>query len=111
VPRARGLSESGGGLRAALILAAGAAVVVMLDLFSPGIRYACLGVIVAVAAVTWPERRRAGSGWWDIFTVGTGISLLAALLSGAAETVGGILALVGGVLIIAAATIGFPPGE
>ena len=109
--RARSLSESGGGLRAALILAAAAAVVVMLDLFSAGIRDACLGLIVAVAALTSPERRRAGSGWWDILIVGAGISILGALLSGAAEVVGGILALVGGVLVIAAAAIGFPPGE
>jgi len=83
----------------------------MLDLFSAGIRYACLALVAAVAALTFSERRRAGSGWWDIFAVGIGVSLLGALLSGAAETVGGILALLGGTLIIAAAAVGFPPGE
>jgi len=111
VPRARSLSESGGGLRAGLILAAAAAAVEMLDLFSAGIRYVCLAAIVAVAALTAAERRRVGSGWWDILIVGAGSSILGALLSGAAEVVGGILALVGGVLVIAAAAIGFPPGE
>jgi hypothetical protein len=109
--RAPSLSESGGDLRAALILAVVAAVVVMFDLFTSGIRYACLGVIVAVGALTATERRRAGSGWWDIFAIGAGISILGALLSGAAEVVGGILALIGGALIIAAAAIGFPPGD
>jgi hypothetical protein len=109
--RVRGLSESGGTLRAALILAAAAGAVVMLDLFSAGIRWACLGLIVLVGIATASERRRAGSGWWDIYIAGAGVSILGALLSGAADTVGGILALVGGVLVIGAAAIGFPPGE
>jgi hypothetical protein len=111
VPRARSLAESGGSLRAALILAAVAAVIVVLDLFSAGVRYACLGLIVAIAALTSYERRRPGSGWWDILVIGAGVSILGALLSGAAEIVGGILALAGGALIIIAAAIGFPPGE
>ncbi len=105
------LADSGGSLRAALILAALAAAVIMLDLFSTAARWGCVAVIAAVAAFTLPERRRVGSGWWEIFAVGLGVTVLAGLLSGAAETLGGILALVGGALIIVAAAIGFPPGE
>lgn len=107
----RTLSEGGGSLRFALIAAAAAAIFVMLDLASSGVRWGCLVVVAAVAAITLPERRRIGSGWWDIMVVGLGASILGALLSGAAENVGGILALVGGVLIVGAAAIGFPPGE
>ncbi len=83
----------------------------MLDLFSSGVRWGCVAALAAVAVYTSPERRRAGSGWWAIFVVGLGISILAGLLAGAAETVGGILALVGGALVIIASAIGFPPGE
>jgi hypothetical protein len=107
----RGLSEAGGTLRLALIGAAAAAVVVMLGLFSSGVRYGCLGLVALVVFLTAPERRRTGSGWWDILIAGFGVSVLGALLSEAAETVGGILALGGGAMIIIAATIGFPPGE
>lgn len=109
--RPQPLADSGGALRAALILAAAAAAVILLDLFSSGARWGCVAVLVAVAVYTSPERQRAGSGWWDIFVVGLGISILAGLISGAAETVGGILALVGGALVIVAAAIGFPPGD
>lgn len=109
--RRQPLADSGGSLRAALLLAAAAAVVIMLDLFSAGVRWGCVALLAAVAAFTLPERRRVGSGWWDIFVLGLGVTILAGLLSGAAETLGGILALVGGALVVAAAAIGFPPGE
>ncbi len=105
------LADSGAALRAALLAAAAAAVVIMLDLFSAGVRWGCIGVLAAVAVLTSPERQRAGSGWWDIFVVGFGISVLGGLLAGAAPTLGGILALVGGGLVILASAIGFPPGE
>lgn len=105
------LSESGGSLRAALITAAIATVIVSLDLFSAGVRWALLGLIVAIALLTSSERRRPGSGWWDIYVAGAGIAILGALLAGADETVGGIVAIIGGVIILTACAIGFPPGE
>ncbi|MDX6638783.1 MAG: hypothetical protein QOJ01_2294 [Solirubrobacterales bacterium] len=109
--RPQPLADSGGALRAVLILAIAAVLVVMLDLFSSSVRWGCLGVVAAVAAFTSPERQRVGSGWWDIFVVGLGVSVLAALLSGAAATLGGILALAGGALVVVASVLGFPPGE
>jgi hypothetical protein len=111
VRRPQPLADSGGALRALLIVAIAAAVVIMLDLFSGGVRWGCVAVLAAVAVFTSPERQRAGSGWWDIFAVGLGITILAGLLAGAAATLGGVLALVGGALIIVASAIGFPPGE
>ena len=105
------LSEGGGSLRAALITAAIATVIVSLDIFSTGVRWACLGVIVVIAALTSSERRRPGSGWWDIYVAGTGVAVLGALLAGADETVGGIVAIIGGAILLVACVIGFPPGE
>jgi hypothetical protein len=109
--RPQPLADSGGALRAVLLVAAAAAVIVMLDLFSSGVRWGCIGLLAAIAIFTSSERRRAGSGWWDIYAVGLGIFILGGLLAGAAATLGGILALVGGALVIVASAIGFPPGS
>ena len=61
--------------------------------------------------VTAGERRRLGSGWWDLLAVGVALSILGAALAQAASTAGGIVALVGAALVLVAATLGFPPGE
>ena len=98
-------------LRAVLLVAAVAAGIVMLNLFSSGVRWGSVAALAAIAVLTSPERQRAGSGWWDIYVVGLGITVLGGLLAGAAATLGGILALVGGALISVACAIGFPPGE
>jgi hypothetical protein len=105
------LPDSGGWLRLGLIAAGLAAIVLMFDLFPAGVRYACLGVIVAVAALTSGERRRAGSGWWDLFTAGAALSIVGVVLAAGLATIGGIIALAGAVLVVAGAAIGFPPGE
>jgi membrane-bound ClpP family serine protease len=68
-------------------------------------------VLVGVLAITSGERRRLGSGWWDLFAVGTVLSIAGAALAQAAATPGGVLAIVGAALILVGATIGFPPGE
>ena len=54
------LSESGGGLRLAMIVAAVAAVIVALDLFSTWLRVACLAVLAGVLVVT--SRRAPARG-------------------------------------------------
>ncbi len=105
------LSETGGGLRAALIAAAIATTIVSLDLFSTAVRWGCLGVVVAIGLLCAAERRRPGSGWWNIYVAGTGVAILGALLAAADETVGGVVAIIGGALILLACTIGFPPGD
>jgi hypothetical protein len=105
------LSESGGTLRLALLVAAVAAILVALDLFSTAVRVACLAVLAAVLGITAGERRRLGSGWWDLVAAGTVLSIAGALLAQAAATAGGIIAIAGAALVLVGATIGFPPGE
>jgi hypothetical protein len=68
-------------------------------------------VIAGVLALTARERRRMGSGWWDIMALGFVVSVAGALLAQLAETPGGIVAVVGAALVLVAVTIGFPPGE
>jgi len=88
-----------------------AAILIALDLFSTVVRVACLGVLVVVLVITSRERRRLGSGWWDLLAAGTALSIVGALLAQAAATAGGVIAIAGAALVLVGATIGFPPGE
>ncbi|MDQ2676228.1 MAG: hypothetical protein M3Y34_05415, partial [Actinomycetota bacterium] len=100
----QGLSQSA--LRTALVLAALAAVVILVGLFSDAVRYACLGVIVLATAITAGERSRQGGGWWTVLGIGAALSAIGAGISELSETVGGLIAVAGGVLVVIAAAIG-----
>ena len=95
-------------LRLALVAAAVAAVAVLTGLFSDPVRYACLAVVALATLVTVAERRRQGGGWWNLLAVGAAMSIAGAGLSELNDTVGGLCAVVGGALVVIAATIGFP---
>ena len=92
-------------------MAGAAAIVIALDLFSGAVRVGCLIALVAIAAITSGERRRPGSGWWDVMAAGVALSIVGALLAQVADTPGGITAIIGAVLVLVGVTIGFPPGE
>lgn len=101
-------------LQLALIAAVAAAVVVMAGLFTTEVRLACLGVVVAAAWATEPERHRPGGGWWMLVAAGTVLSLAGFVieeLSEPAETAAGVVAIAGAATVIVGATIGFPLGE
>lgn len=98
------------GLRVALVAAALAALIVLLDLFSTGFRVFCLGVIAAATLLASPDRTRQ-LGWWWILAAGAVASVLGAIIAQPAATLGGWFALVGGLLVIIAATIGFQLDE
>lgn len=104
-----GLSRTG--LRAALLTATLAALVVLAGLFSETVRYLCLGVIAAATLLCAGERRRPGGGWWLILGVGAGLSVAGALLAEASETAGGLVAVIGGALVVIGATVGIPAGD
>ena len=98
-------------LQLALVLTAAAAAIVMAGLFSSGVRIACLGVVIAGAWLTEPERSRRGGGWWLLVGVGTALAVCGfavAALFEPAETAAGIVAIAGSALVIIGATIGFP---
>jgi hypothetical protein len=95
-------------LRLALVIAAVAAVAVLTGLFSDPVRYGCLAVIALVALVTSPERRRAGGGWWALLAAGAVLSAVGAGVAELNDTIGGLIAVVGGALVVIAATVGFP---
>jgi hypothetical protein len=98
-------------LRLLLIAAAAAAVAVLTGLFSDPVRYGCVGVMALATLATAGERRRVGGGWWTILGAGALLSAAGAGLAELNDTVGGLVAVVGGALVVIAATIGFPVDE
>jgi O-antigen ligase len=98
-------------LQLVLVLTAAAAAIVMVGLLSSGARIACLGVVLAGAWLTEPERSRRGGGWRLLIGAGAALATVGfavAELSEPAETAAGIVAIAGSALVIAGATIGFP---
>ena len=89
-------------------MTAAAALVVMLGLFPAEVRIACLAAVVAGTALTAGERLEPGGGWWSLLAAGAVLSVAGLALSAAAETAGGIVALVGSAAVIAGAAVGFP---
>jgi hypothetical protein len=96
------------GLQAALIAAALAALAILVSLFSDPVRIGCLVVIALATIVTAPQRGVNGGGWWTLLAAGAVASIAGAGLAELTETVGGLVAVVGGALVVVAATIGFP---
>jgi hypothetical protein len=103
------LSELGyRGLQAALLTAGLAALVILVSLFGDPVRIGCLILIALATIVTAPQRRVRGGGWWSLLAVGAVASIAGFGLAELTETVGGLIAVVGGVLVVVAAAIGLP---
>jgi hypothetical protein len=93
-------------LQVGLVAAAIAAFFVVLNLLSTGFRIFCLIVIVAAAAVSFPYGR--GQTWWWFLVGGAAASVLGAIVAQPSTTLGGWLALLGGLAVIVGAIVGFP---
>ena len=101
-----------GWLRVALIVAALAAIVVLLGAFSDPVRIGCLALIAVATVLSFGEFRRPGGGWWALLAAGAVLSVAGAAIAQAAETAGGIVAVLGAALVICGAAIGLPaPGS
>lgn len=91
-------------LRIALVVAAIGAFVVVLGIFGTGFRIACLVLIALATLVSLPLRPRDGGGWWWILAGGA----VGAIIAQPSATLGGVIALLGGIAVIIGAAIGFP---
>ena len=98
-------------LRVALVVAAVGALVVVLGIFGTGVRVACLVGIALATLVSLPFRAREGAGWWWILAGGAAASIAGAIIAQPSSTLGGLIALLGGIAVIIAAAIGFPTQE
>lgn len=92
----------------ALLLAAAGAVVILLGVLGTGADVAGLAAIVVGTVLAAPAGRREGNGWWSLLAAGSVLSVLGALLSLATDSVGGLVALIGGIVVITGAAFGFP---
>jgi uncharacterized membrane protein YhaH (DUF805 family) len=90
------------------VAAAFAALFVVLGLFSSGFRVFCLVVIAAATVAAGPARATGEGGWWWLLAGGAALSILGAIVAQPSATLGGLMALIGGLLVIGAAAIGFP---
>jgi hypothetical protein len=95
-------------LRVALVVAAIGALIVVLGLFSAPIRVVCLVLIAVATVIVAPWRSTRGGGWWWILAAGTIVSIVGAIVAQPAVTLGGVMALLGGLAVIVGAAIGFP---
>jgi len=98
-------------LQVALVVAAVAALIVLLGLFPTVLSVAALIAMVVVTVITAPTGRGRGGGRWTLLAIGTLLSVGGALLAQVANTLGGLVAVIGGVLVVIAAAIGFPTGD
>lgn len=95
-------------IQLALLLAGAGAVVVLLGVLGTGADMAGLAAIVVGTVLTAPAGRREGNGWWSLLAAGMFLSVLGALLALATDSVGGLVALVGGIVVVTGAAFGFP---
>jgi len=94
-------------LRVTLVVAAISALIVVLGLFGAVVRVVCLVLLGAAALLTAPPRVNRGGSWWRILAAGAGASIAGAIIAQPAPTVGGWIALLGGLAVIVAAAVGF----
>ena len=95
-------------LRIALVVAAIAALVVVLGIFGTGVRIACLVLIALATVISLPLRSDDGGGWWWLLAGGAAASIAGAIIAQPSATLGGVIALLGGLAVIIGAVIGFP---
>ncbi len=101
-------------LQLSLLLAAAGALVILLRLFGDTASFAGVVAIVAgtvLSAPYAPPPDAPGRGWWTMLAAGAAITLVAAGLSFLVDTVGGLLAVLGCVMVAIAVALGFPAAD
>ena len=96
--------------RIVLLVAALCALVVVFNALPAVLRIVCLVVIGAAVLLTAP-RRGHGGRWWYALAVGALLSIAGAALAQVSQTLGGVLALAGGLTVVAAAILALPAEE
>jgi hypothetical protein len=95
-------------LRITLVVAALCALIVVLGLFGTTVRIICLIAIAVASLITASLRSTRSGGWWWILAGGATASIAGAIIAQPAATLGGVIALIGGLGVLVGAAIGFP---
>jgi hypothetical protein len=93
--------------RVGLVLAALGALIVVLDLFGLGVVGLVLGVLGAVMAF----QVGAGAGWYYGIAGGALLGIIAKLVAGPHQALGGWLAVIAALAILVGASLGYPASE
>lgn len=92
-----------------LALAVVGAAAIMIGSVSLIISLIGLGLIIVCTVLAAPAGRdRPGGGWWTMLAAGSALSAAGAVVSIGLESIGGLIAIIGAVLVVMGATIGFP---
>jgi hypothetical protein len=98
-------------LRAVLLIAGLGAVAVLVGLLGTAGAFAGVGLMLLGTLLSAPTAPRPGRGevnWWALLAAGTALALAGVPLGLALETPGGLLAGLGGVLVVVAVALGLP---
>ena len=90
--------------RVGLLIAALGAVLVIFDPFG----LAIVGLVLAVVGAVLAARGGMGHTWYWVIAGGAAIAVLSRLIAESAETLGGWLAVIGCLVILIGASLGFP---
>lgn len=93
-----------------MLLAAAGSVLILLGVLGAAADLIGLGAVLLGTVLSGRVGRAPGNGWWSLLAAGALLSVLGALLSLATDSVGGLVALIGGVAVLAGAAFGFPAG-
>jgi hypothetical protein len=93
-------------LQLALAAAAVGALLILLSL--GGAIMSVVGLVLIVLGTVASAPFARGAGWWRLLGIGAVLSLLAALIQLGNETLGGLVAVVGGILVLIGVSLGFP---
>lgn len=91
-----------------LIIAGGGAVLILLGILGTVASLIGLAAIIGGTALSASAGRRGEDNWWSLLAVGATLSVLGALLSIASDSIGGLVALLGCVAVLAGAAFGWP---
>ena len=95
-------------IQGALIVAAAGAVLMLVGVLGTTANLIGLAALALGTVLTAPAGRGPGNGWWSLMASGAALAVIGALLSLATDSVGGLIALIGGVAVLAGAAFGFP---
>jgi hypothetical protein len=91
-----------------LIIAGVGAVLILLGILGTAASLIGLAAVLIGTALSASAGRSGEDNWWSLLAIGATLSVIGALLSIASQSIGGLVALIGCVAVLAGAAFGYP---